>query len=182
LKALVDVHGEATGLGGKLTLDEIKVITGVRNQLGSYHVHHWAAAVDSAHVHTCGTPYKCPVLFVFFLTGAVFSQANHSHPRHGTNHSFPRHSYPRHASELIGALDLTTKIAYRAMTPLANLVALSTADRLDDATLIRILESGHSRIPVYREGSPSDLVSSRIVEGAWGDVLPALPHLASAPQ
>ncbi len=30
LKALVDVHGEDTGLGGKLSKDEIKVITGGR--------------------------------------------------------------------------------------------------------------------------------------------------------
>lgn len=28
LKALVDIHGEAQGMGGKLSMDEIKVITG----------------------------------------------------------------------------------------------------------------------------------------------------------
>ena len=29
LKALVDIHGEDKGMGGKLTKDEIKIITGL---------------------------------------------------------------------------------------------------------------------------------------------------------
>lgn len=53
---------------------------------------------------------------------------------------------------------MTHKIAYRAMTPLDSVFMLSTADRLDEPTLRAILESGHSRIPIYREGDRSDLV------------------------
>ena len=29
MKALVDMHGEDKGMGGKLTRDEVKIITGV---------------------------------------------------------------------------------------------------------------------------------------------------------
>lgn len=84
LKALVDLHGEDTGLGGKLSADEIKVIT--------------------------------------------------------------------------GALDLTSKIAFRSMTPLSAVFMLSTDDVLGEGTLRAVLESGHSRIPIHRAGDRSDLV------------------------
>ena len=49
-----------------------------------------------------------------------------------------------------GALDLTHKVAYLGMTPLAKVVMLSSDDKLDRATLRMLLESGHSRIPVYQ--------------------------------
>jgi metal transporter CNNM len=65
---------------------------------------------------------------------------------------------------LAGALDLTHKIAYRAMTPLDSVFMLSTGDRLDEPTLRAILESGHSRIPIYREGDRTDLVGGWVRE------------------
>lgn len=52
-----------------------------------------------------------------------------------------------------GALDLTSKVAYRSMTPLDKVFMLSTSDILDDHTLHAVLGSGHSRIPVFREGN-----------------------------
>ena len=56
-----------------------------------------------------------------------------------------------------GALDLTKKTAMKSMTPLDKLFMLSTDDRLDEKALHMILLSGHSRIPVYREGNRLDL-------------------------
>jgi len=45
LKALVDIHGEERGLGGKLSADETKVITGVwcKAVLGWHPGHHRCA-------------------------------------------------------------------------------------------------------------------------------------------
>lgn len=90
LKALVDIHGEDKGLGGKLSKDETKIIT--------------------------------------------------------------------------GALDLTSKRAFIAMTPLEHVFMLSTADKLDEPTLRSILNSGHSRIPVYRNGLRHDIVGIILVK------------------
>ncbi|MEW5317714.1 MAG: hypothetical protein WDW38_008993 [Sanguina aurantia] len=90
LKALVDLHGEGGGMGGKLSEDEIKIIT--------------------------------------------------------------------------GALDLTSKVAYRSMTPLDKVFMLSTSDTLDDHTLHAVLGSGHSRIPVFRDGNRSDIVGLILVK------------------
>ncbi|GLC35752.1 hypothetical protein PLESTB_000490500 [Pleodorina starrii] len=90
LKELVSIHAEDAGMGGALTRDEIKVIT--------------------------------------------------------------------------GALDLTSKVAYRAMTPLDKVFMLSSSDRLDESTLRSILRSGHSRIPVHREGDRGDVVGLVLVK------------------
>ncbi|GAX78353.1 hypothetical protein CEUSTIGMA_g5795.t1 [Chlamydomonas eustigma] len=90
LKALVDIHGEDKGLGGKLSRDEIKIIT--------------------------------------------------------------------------GAMDLTNKTAFNSMTPLKDVFMLSTNDKLDESTLRAILESGHSRIPVYASGSRSDILGIILVK------------------
>lgn len=90
LKALVDIHSEDKGMGGKLTRDETKIIT--------------------------------------------------------------------------GALDLTSKKAIRSMTPLDHVFMLSTEDRLDEPTLRKILNSGHSRIPVYRHPNKSDILGIILVK------------------
>ncbi|KAI8463504.1 MAG: hypothetical protein J3K34DRAFT_462412 [Monoraphidium minutum] len=50
---------------------------------------------------------------------------------------------------ILGALDMTSKTAASNMTPLDKVFMLSTDDVLDKATLQRVLESGHSRVPVY---------------------------------
>ncbi|GFH09065.1 CNNM transmembrane domain-containing protein, partial [Haematococcus lacustris] len=57
-----------------------------------------------------------------------------------------------------GALDLTSKTAVKSMTPLEKVFMLSTADRLDERTMQAILLSGHSRIPVYRDGNRYDML------------------------
>lgn len=90
LKALVDMHGRHTGLGGNLTLDEVKVIS--------------------------------------------------------------------------GALDLTHKTAQRAMTPLGKVFMLSTRDVIDLDTMRRVVASGHSRVPVYRNDNRHDLVGLIMVK------------------
>lgn len=56
---------------------------------------------------------------------------------------------PSALKTILGALDLTSKVAYLGMTPLSKVVALSTDDKLDRLTLKMVLDSGHSRLPVY---------------------------------
>lgn len=63
-----------------------------------------------------------------------------------------------------GALDLTGKIAYGSMTPLDKVFMLSSEDQLDEATLRRVLASGHSRIPCYRAGDRADIVGLLMVK------------------
>lgn len=57
-----------------------------------------------------------------------------------------------------GALDLTSKTADKSMTPLDKVFMLSSEDRLDERTMQAILLSGHSRIPVYRDGNRKDIL------------------------
>lgn len=52
-----------------------------------------------------------------------------------------------------GALDLTSKTADQAMTPLDLVFMLSSDAVLDADTQTAILASGHSRIPVFRAGN-----------------------------
>ncbi|GLI68918.1 hypothetical protein VaNZ11_013338, partial [Volvox africanus] len=115
LKELVSIHAEDAGMGGALTRDEIKVIT--------------------------------------------------------------------------GALDLTSKVAYRAMTPLDKVFMLSSSDRLDESTLRSILRSGHSRIPVHREGDRGDVVGLVLVKellqyrlGSSEDVPVSMLRIRSIPR
>lgn len=65
---------------------------------------------------------------------------------------------------ITGALDLTNKTAAHSMTPLDKVFCLSTEDKLDDATLTKILENGHSRVPVHRAGDPLDIVGLVLVK------------------
>ncbi|KAG1681362.1 hypothetical protein FOA52_007410 [Chlamydomonas sp. UWO 241] len=90
LKALVDMHGEDKGMGGKLSKDETRIIT--------------------------------------------------------------------------GALDLTSKTAQHAMTPLDKVFMLSTDDKLDERTLRAVIGSGHSRIPVHHTGNREDIVGIILVK------------------
>jgi metal transporter CNNM len=48
-------------------------------------------------------------------------------------------------------LDLQEKVVKDAMTPIANVFMLPLDARLDYATLRKVCESGHSRVPVYEE-------------------------------
>ncbi|KAG2449851.1 hypothetical protein HYH02_005374 [Chlamydomonas schloesseri] len=63
-----------------------------------------------------------------------------------------------------GALDLTNKVACKSMTPLDKVFMLSTEDRLDERTLQAILMSGHSRIPVHREGNRKSIMGLILVK------------------
>ena len=56
----------------------------------------------------------------------------------------------RRLQVICGALDLTSKTARQVMTPLHNVFMLSSEALLDKPTLLAIVRSGHSRIPVYR--------------------------------
>lgn len=57
---------------------------------------------------------------------------------------------------------MTSKTAASNMTPLDKVFMLSTDDRLDRTTLRRVLESGHSRVPVY-EGSDRSKIAGLII-------------------
>ncbi len=48
-----------------------------------------------------------------------------------------------------GALDLTHKTAWAAMTPLDKVFMLPVERPVDEACLQDILSRGHSRVPVY---------------------------------
>ncbi|KAJ7594764.1 hypothetical protein C8J56DRAFT_855249 [Mycena floridula] len=53
---------------------------------------------------------------------------------------------------IIGAtLDLQEKVVRQAMTPISDVFMLSIDSKLDYALLKKIVDSGHSRIPVYEE-------------------------------
>lgn len=63
-----------------------------------------------------------------------------------------------------GALDLTSKSAETAMTPIEVVTMLSEDDELNSATMNRILASGHSRIPVHRAGNSQEIVGIILVK------------------
>eukprot|EP00878_Enallax_costatus_P027684 GHUV01029827.1.p1 GENE.GHUV01029827.1~~GHUV01029827.1.p1 ORF type:complete len:584 (+),score=81.51 GHUV01029827.1:159-1910(+) len=60
-------------------------------------------------------------------------------------------------SIITGALDLTSKTAWTAMTPLDKVFMLASDRVLDEATLQEILISGHSRIPLHEPGDRRQL-------------------------
>jgi len=65
---------------------------------------------------------------------------------------------------ITGALDLTNKVALKSMTPLHKVFMISTDDVLDTPTLVRILASGHSRVPVHRANDRKDVVGIILVK------------------
>lgn len=71
---------------------------------------------------------------------------------------------PDEVAIIKGALDLTSKTAERAMTPLDLAFMLSTDTVLDEATRTAVLASGHSRIPVYRAGNRNDILGITLVK------------------
>ncbi|GMH43539.1 hypothetical protein BSKO_11461 [Bryopsis sp. KO-2023] len=54
---------------------------------------------------------------------------------------------------IVGALDMHTKTAESAMTPISKVFMLSSDANLDYATLKKVVDSGHSRIPVHAPGN-----------------------------
>ncbi|EFJ52015.1 hypothetical protein VOLCADRAFT_103216 [Volvox carteri f. nagariensis] len=90
---------------------------------------------------------------------------------------------------ITGALDLTSKVAFRAMTPLDKVFMLSHVDLLDEVTLRSILRSGHSRIPVHRAGDRREVVGLVLVKellqyrlGSSTDVPVAMLRIRSIPR
>ena len=55
-----------------------------------------------------------------------------------------------HLCQRPGVTVFVPQVAYLGMTPLAKVVMLSADDKLDRQTLKMLLDSGHSRIPVYQ--------------------------------
>lgn len=62
-----------------------------------------------------------------------------------------------------GALDLTSKTVTHCMTPLDKVFSLAESTRIGPDTLQSILDSGHSRIPLWRD-SPQNLVGMLLVK------------------
>ncbi|KAK9904059.1 hypothetical protein WJX75_003555 [Coccomyxa subellipsoidea] len=63
-----------------------------------------------------------------------------------------------------GALDLSNKTAATCMTPLEKVYMLSADMQLNEAALMSILESGHSRIPVHKPGNRKELIGIILVK------------------
>eukprot|EP00798_Chlamydomonas_sp_ICE-L_P013275 gene13275-19117_t len=64
-----------------------------------------------------------------------------------------------------GALDLTTKTAYYAMTPLHKVFMVSSTQRLDDITIASIMTSKpFSRLPVYEGNDRSNIIGLILVK------------------
>ncbi|CAM6020535.1 unnamed protein product [Sphagnum balticum] len=64
---------------------------------------------------------------------------------------------------IAGALELTSKTASQAMTPIEDVFALDVNAKLDFATMQMIMAKGHSRIPVYA-GSVTNIVGLVLVK------------------
>lgn len=62
-----------------------------------------------------------------------------------------------------GALDLFKKTAEQAMTSIDSTFSLDVASKLDWEAIGRILERGHSRIPVY-SGNPKNIIGLLLVK------------------
>ncbi|ELR17952.1 uncharacterized protein ACA1_208300 [Acanthamoeba castellanii str. Neff] len=62
-----------------------------------------------------------------------------------------------------GALDLSSKIVKDTMTPIDKVFMLDIKDRLTEQKLDQILQTGHSRVPVYR-GGKTNVVGMIIVK------------------
>jgi metal transporter CNNM len=66
---------------------------------------------------------------------------------------------------IIGAtLDLQEKVVRQAMTPIDDVFMLSINAKLDTALLKKIVDSGHSRVPVYEEVDPPEPLKRVIKE------------------
>lgn len=63
-----------------------------------------------------------------------------------------------------GAMDLREKKVVEVLTPLENTFMLPSDAKLDQQTMMSILASGHSRIPVYQSGMRHNLLGFVIVK------------------
>lgn len=65
---------------------------------------------------------------------------------------------------IIGALDMQAKTVKSAMTPLEKVFMISEDDVLDQKTVQRIVQTGHSRIPVHSVRSRNELIGLFLVK------------------
>lgn len=63
-----------------------------------------------------------------------------------------------------GALDMTSKIAKAAMTPLSKVFSLPADAIVDRSLLEKIIEAGHSRVPVFEGNDPHNIVGLILVK------------------
>ncbi|CAM6103593.1 unnamed protein product [Calypogeia fissa] len=64
---------------------------------------------------------------------------------------------------IAGALELTEKTAFNAMTPLSEVFSVDINAKLDMQMMNLIMEKGHSRIPVY-SGNPANIIGLILVK------------------
>jgi len=62
-----------------------------------------------------------------------------------------------------GALDLKEKTVFNVMVRIENVFMLSINDRLDKQTIVKILDTGHSRIPIF-EGERQNIKGMLLVK------------------
>ncbi|KAL6775935.1 hypothetical protein ACKKBG_A19145 [Auxenochlorella protothecoides x Auxenochlorella symbiontica] len=63
-----------------------------------------------------------------------------------------------------GALDMATKTADTAMTPMSKVFAVSIDAVIDEEMLRRVIERGHSRVPVYEGNNKANIVGVVLVK------------------
>lgn len=83
---------------------------------------------------------------------------------HGEDEEMGGHLTMDETTIISGALDLAEKPVSKAMTPLERVFMLSEDDRLGGDMYRRILEAGHSRIPVHASGDPTNFVGLLLVK------------------
>ena len=69
---------------------------------------------------------------------------------------------------LMGALQFKDTVAGFVMTPLSRVFSLPETAVLDGPTVLRIVASGHTRVPIYRGDDPSDIVALLYVKDICG--------------
>lgn len=84
---------------------------------------------------------------------------------HAKDEGFGGKLSPEEIQIITGAMDLTTKTAYTAMTPLEKVFMLSNNQKLDDSTVEAIMSSKpFSRLPVYRGDNKKDIIGLILVK------------------
>ena len=102
--------------------------------------------LDCIFGHNEGTIYRRAELKELV---AIHGQAGHE-GEHNHEHNQNRLS-PDEITIIRGALDMTKKTVISSMTPIDQVFMLSTSDRFDKDTMQKVMEAGHSRVPVYHK-------------------------------
>jgi metal transporter CNNM len=67
-------------------------------------------------------------------------------------------------SVIRGALELKEKKVESIITPINRVYMISIDQRMDEETMDEILKTGHSRVPVYRNGNRQDVVGLLLIK------------------